>query len=146
MGSFTILKDSPRDSAVKPLSYGWNQIPGQAGNAPPSGGQPAFPAQPANPFGPSFPTQPNPAPPAAAPAYPAPAPAAAAPPAPAAPAPAEPVDDPLEDEPMSKAWAAKVTYDRSQDVFPEFPPGYRTFDEIWADFQAKKARGEIREY
>jgi len=69
------------------------------------------------------------------------APAAAAPAAaPAAPA---PVEEEKEDTmAMSAAW--KVDYDPSTDTFPTFPPGYPTFDQIWQDFQAKKARGEIR--
>jgi hypothetical protein len=44
---------------------------------------------------------------------------------------------------MSQAWAAKVDYDPSTDVFPEFPPHFRSFDEIWAEFQAKKAAGQL---
>jgi hypothetical protein len=44
---------------------------------------------------------------------------------------------------MSKAWAAKVDYDPSKDVFPVFPPGFKTFDQIWAEFQANKAAGRV---
>jgi hypothetical protein len=44
---------------------------------------------------------------------------------------------------MSLAWAAHTTYDPSTDVYPVFPPHFRTFDEIWAEFQAKKAAGQI---
>jgi|AntRauTorckE5430_2_1112549.scaffolds.fasta_scaffold02362_4 hypothetical protein len=77
----------------------------------------------------------------------APAPVVAQPPAPAAAA-APPASPPApktveEDEPMSKAWAAKVDYDPSKDVFPVFPPGFKTFDQIWAEFQANKAAGRV---
>jgi hypothetical protein len=81
----------------------------------------------------------------AAPAAAAPAAAPAAPPpaAPVAPAAPAPVEEEKEDTmAMSAAW--KVDYDPSTDTFPTFPPGYPTFDQIWQDFQAKKARGEIR--
>eukprot|EP00558_Chaetoceros_sp_UNC1202_P004157 CAMPEP_0197246614 /NCGR_PEP_ID=MMETSP1429-20130617/18388_1 /TAXON_ID=49237 /ORGANISM="Chaetoceros sp., Strain UNC1202" /LENGTH=125 /DNA_ID=CAMNT_0042707319 /DNA_START=47 /DNA_END=424 /DNA_ORIENTATION=- len=96
------------------LSYGWDDYAAAK----------AAPAAPAAPVAP------------AAPAAPA---AAAAPPAaaPAAPVEAE------EDVPMSLAWAAKVDYDRSEDIFPTFPANYRTFDEIWAEFQADKAAGRL---
>ena len=71
------------------------------------------------------------------------APPPAAPVAPAAPAAPAPVEEEKEDTmAMSAAW--KVDYDPSTDTFPTFPPGYPTFDQIWQDFQAKKARGEIR--
>mmetsp|Transcript_16271 Transcript_16271/g.30795 ORF Transcript_16271/g.30795 Transcript_16271/m.30795 type:complete len:131 (-) Transcript_16271:2053-2445(-) len=80
-------------------------------------------------------------------AAPAPAPqqppSYAAPPAPAAAPPVAP-QQPDDDVPMSKAWASKVDYDPSKDTFPTFPPGYRTFDEIWAEFKAKKAAGLIK--
>lgn len=113
--AFTSLSQS-RNSAVKPLNYGWDDY-NKAKAAP------AAPAAPA---------------PVAAqpPAYVAP-PAPAAPVAPAAPAAV------VEDEPMSKAWAAKVNYEPSKDVFPVFPAHYRTFDQIWADFQAAKGAGKI---
>lgn len=111
-----------RVSPVKPLQYGWDEYNKMMS-------QPAAPAAPPAPA-----TPPPVAPPAA---YSPPAPAApVAPPAPAAPQ----ADD---QEPMSKAWAATVKYDPSKDIFPTFPPHYRTFDEIWAEFQAKKAAGQI---
>jgi hypothetical protein len=117
--AFAPLSQS-RASAVKPLNYGWDDY---------NKSQAAAPAAPA----PAAPAAPAPAAPAP-PAYAAPAPAAyAAPAAPAAPASPEPI---VEDEPMSKSWAAKITYDPSKDVFPVFPPHYRTFDAIWADFKA----------
>lgn len=143
------------------LNYGWNdyqqslsQPAAPAPAYPPAQpAQPAYPAAPAAPAYPAAPAQPAaPAYPPAQPAAPA-APAAyappaqpAAPPAPAAPAPPASPPSPEEieeDEPMSKAWAAKVTYDPSQDVFPVFPPHYKTFDQIWAEFQAAKAAGQI---
>ena len=131
------------------LNYGWNDY--QQSLSQPAAPAPAYPpAQPAQPAYPAAPAQP------AAPAYPPAQPAAptayappaqpAAPPAPAAPAPpASPAspEEIEEDEPMSKAWAAKVTYDPSQDVFPVFPPHYKTFDQIWAEFQAAKAAGHF---
>lgn len=131
------------------LNYGWNDYQQSLSQpAAPAAPAPAYPpAQPAQPAYPAAPAQP--AAPAYPPAQPA-APAAYAPPAqPAAPAaPAPPASPPApeeieEDEPMSKAWAAKVTYDPSQDVFPVFPPHYKTFDQIWAEFQAAKAAGQI---
>jgi hypothetical protein len=105
-----------RKSAVGPLNYGWDEYQKAM-----SGG-----------------AAPAPAPAAQPPSY-------AAPPAPAAAPPAAPQQPAVEDDvPMSKAWASKVDYDPSQDKFPTFPPGYRTFDEIWAEFKAKKAAGLIR--
>jgi len=103
-----------RESAVKPLNYGWEEYQKAM-----SGG-----------------AAPAPAPAPKAPSY-------AAPPAPAAAPPAAPKQSDA-DVPMSKAWAAKVDYDPSKDTFPKFPPGYRTFDEIWAEFKAKKAAGLIK--
>mmetsp|Transcript_15209 Transcript_15209/g.18509 ORF Transcript_15209/g.18509 Transcript_15209/m.18509 type:complete len:123 (-) Transcript_15209:215-583(-) len=80
----------------------------------------------------------------AAPAAPVAPAAYVAPPAPAAAPPAAPAAAEIEDDvPMSQAWASKVNYDPSQDTFPTFPAHYRTFDEIWAEFQAKKAAGQI---
>jgi hypothetical protein len=105
----------------------------------------------------------NPAPaappaPVAPPAYapPAEAPAAYAPPAPAAPpayaSPPVPAQPPAPAQPpiqetegtAGMGWAAAVNYNPDEDVFPVFPPHYKTFDQIWAEFQAAKAAGKIR--
>ena len=117
--AFSPLGANVRTSAVKPLNYGWDQY--NAAKAAPAAPAPPAPAAPVAP--------PAPVPPVAA--------APVAPVAPAAPAAV------VEDEPMSQAWAAQVDYDPSTDVFPEFPPHYRSFDEIWAEFQAKKAAGQL---
>ena len=129
--AFAPLSQS-RASAVKPLNYGWDDY-NKSQAAAPAAPAPAAPAPPAY-AAPAPPAYAAPAAPAAPVAYAPPAPAAyAAPAAPAAPASPEPI---VEDEPMSKSWAAKITYDPSKDVFPVFPPHYRTFDAIWADFKA----------
>jgi len=120
--AFTSLSQSRRSTS---LNNGWDDYyNAQAAAAAPA---PAAPAAPA--YAPPAPAAP------AAPAYvpPPAAPAAAAPPAP----PAAPVVE--DDEPMSAAWAAKVDYDPATDTFPVFPAHYRSFDEIWAEFQASKA-------
>ena len=79
-----------------------------------------------------------PAPPA--PAAPAAPPAPVAPPAPpAAQAPPAPVV-----EEKKSGWDSTNKYDRSKDVFPTFPPHYRSFEEIYAEFQANKAAGRIK--
>jgi len=78
-----------------------------------------------------------------APAPVAPAPVAAQPPAPVAAPPAPAAAAVVDDAPMSTAWAAKVDYDPSKDVFPTFPPGFKTFDQVWAEFQAAKAAGKL---
>lgn len=110
-----ISNNHVRKSAVKPLNYGWDEYQKALSGG---GGAPA------------------PAPAAQPPSY-------AAPPAPAAAPPAAP-QQPDDDVPMSNSWASKVDYDPSQDKFPTFPPGYRTFDEIWAEFKANKAAGMMK--
>uniref|UniRef100_A0A7S3Q4W8 Uncharacterized protein n=1 Tax=Chaetoceros debilis TaxID=122233 RepID=A0A7S3Q4W8_9STRA len=110
--AFTSLSQSRRSTS---LNNGWDDYY----NAAPAPAAPAAPVY---------------APPPAAPAAPAYVPPPAAP---AAAAPAAPVVE--EDEPMSAAWAAKVDYDPATDVFPVFPAHYRSFNEIWAEFQASKA-------
>ena len=114
-GTAAFAPNSQRISAVKPLNYGWDDYQNSL----------SAPAAPAAPPAPAAPA-----------AYAPPAPVAPAPVAPVAPAPVAPVAPVEDDEPMSLAWAAKVDYDPSQDVFPVFPAHYRTFDQIWADFKA----------
>lgn len=88
-----------------------------------------------------------PAPPAyVAPPAPAAPPAYVAPPAPAAPQSAEFINPNAIQETDGTAgmgWAAKVKYNPDEDVFPVFPPHYKTFDQIWAEFQADKRAGKF---